>query len=199
MSFNPPAEVKSFKYGACLVCGNGRLKDGTCWAFPFHSQEEDVIPTQHQAKPEVEIVSTDTIDATLSVVRPDGTMSEPVPFRVPADVDPETGEMGQMVLGDDPAFVRAPRAKDVPMVKVSFGGTVEMEQSDFEALTDGQELEAGRIAYARVAVYLPNPHTAWVKRKGDKRPTWWENEGRVALKVTELGSLEITERTYCDD
>lgn len=146
----------------------------------------------------------DTIEATLSVVRPDGTMSEPVPFAVDA-VTGEIGGTGQMLLGDDPAFVRVPRAKDVPMVKVSFGGTVEMEQSDFEALLDDGDLEAGRIAYARVAVYMPNPHTAWVKRKGDKdeitgdRPTWWENEGRLALKVTEIGALEVTERTYCDD
>jgi len=55
----------------------------------------------------------DTIDATLSVVQPDGTMSEPVPFRAPVDVDPETGEVGQMVLGDDPAFVRPTRRRDV--------------------------------------------------------------------------------------
>lgn len=143
------------------------------------------------------------IDATLSVVREDGTIGEPVPF----SVDEETGELraGQMVLGDDPAFVRVPRAKDVPMVKVSFGGSVDMELAEFEALLDGQELEPGRVAYARVAVYMPNPHTAWVKRRGEKdditgdRPTWWENEGRVGLKVTELGGLEVTERTYCDE
>jgi len=55
----------------------------------------------------------DTIDATLSVVQPDGTMSEPVPFRAPVDVDPETGEVGQMMLGDDPAFVRPTRRRDV--------------------------------------------------------------------------------------
>jgi len=27
------------------------------------------------------------------------------------DVDPETGEVGQMVLGDDPAFVRPTRRR----------------------------------------------------------------------------------------
>ena len=146
----------------------------------------------------------DTIDAALSVVQPDGTMSEPVPFRAPVDVDPETGEVGQMVLGDDPAFVRPTRRRDVPTVKVAFSGTVELEQDEFEALTDGKELAPGRVVYIRASAYMPGPHTAWVKRTEKdedtgERESWWEHQGRLALKVTEIGGLDVTDREWSDD
>lgn len=118
-----------------------------------------------------------------------------------AVLDPETGEVGQMTLGDDPAFVRVPRRQDVPVIKVGFTGTVEITQEDFEALTDGKELAPGRIVYIRASAYMPGPHAAWVKRtekdeETGERATWWEHEGRLGLKVVEVGGLDVTDREW---
>lgn len=174
----------------------------------------DVVPIQPNPKPEVEIVRTDAIDATISFSEPDGTMSEPVPL---ADVvrgakallaDPETGEIaepsGQMLLGDDPAFVRPIPAKRVDTVKVAFSGTVEMPRWKYEALTEGKQAAPGLIVYFKGAGYIPAPHVAWVKRSekdditGEKN-TWFEPEGRVTVKATDLAGFEITAEEWSGD
>jgi hypothetical protein len=94
----------------------------------------------------------ESVEATLSLVKPDGTTTEPVPFDkfvktcndIIDSVDHETGEIGQLQLGNDPAFVRPTRRRDVPTVK------------------------------------------------GE----WWEHEGRIGLKVVEIGSLQVTDREW---
>ena len=160
----------------------------------------------------------EAIDATISVQKEDGTFTEPVPFdsfrkavsRLTERVDPETGELqepaGQMLLGDDPAFVRLPMRKSVPITKVSFSGTVEIADWELEAyLSDtGQELAPGRVVRLGVTAYMPGPHAAWVKRSEKdegtrERREWWEHEGRIGLKVVEIGSLQVTDREWSDD
>ena len=142
-----------------------------------------------------------SIDATLSVVREDGTVSEPVPF----SVDEQTGELrGQMVLGDDPAFVRPIPARRVETVKVAFSGTVELEKYQYDALTEGKQAAPGLIVYFKGAGYIPAPHVAWTKRSekdeytGEKR-TWFEPEGRVTIKATDLAQFEITAEEWSGD
>jgi len=126
-------------------------------------------------------------------------------------VDLETGEVqepaGQMVLGDDPAFVRVPMRKSVPVTKVSFSGTVAIADWELDAYltrSTGDGLAPGRIVYLTATAYMPGPHAAWVKRSekdeytGERRE-WWEHEGRLALKVTEIGGLDVTDREWSDD
>lgn len=146
-------------------------------------------------------------DTTISMSKPDGTMTEPIPFRQfekavdritreaaeKRGADPATGEIKQPTL-DDTMFPAVER-REVPMVKIGFTGTVEMEQAEFEAYCD-QGLEPGRVVKLTLTGYLPNPHGKWVKRTvqdeatGEKN-TWWELEGQVKVKALELGSFEL--------
>jgi len=200
----------------CPHDGHMLDRTGKCWycggIYPAGKPALTVV----ESEPQVEVESVEAIDATISVQKDDGTFTEPVPFdsfrkavnRLTERVDPETGEVqepaGQMVLGNDPAFVRPTRRRDVPTVKVTFAGTVELEQEEFEALTDGKELAPGRVVYIRASAYMPGPHTAWVKRTEKdedtgERESWWEHQGRLALKVTEIGGLDVTDREWSDD
>jgi hypothetical protein len=157
----------------------------------------------------------DGIDnATLSIMQPDGTMSEPVPM---GDVvrgaeallaNPETGEIteraGQMLLGDDPAFVRPTPAKRVDTIKVAFSGTVEMPRYEYITLTQGKQAAPGLIVYFKGAGYIPAPHVAWVKRSEKDEATgeknvWFEPEGRVTIKATDLAGFEITDDEWSGD
>ena len=194
---------------------DGHLLDraGKCWycggIYPAGKPAMTVV----EAEPKVEgETSMESVEATLSLVKPDGTTTEPVPFDkfvktcndIIDSVDHETGEIGQLQLGNDPAFVRPTRRRDVPTVKVTFAGTVELEQEEFEALTDGKELAPGRVVYIRASAYMPGPHAAWVKRTEKdedtgERESWWEHQGRLALKVTEIGGLDVTDREWSDD
>ena len=114
-------------------------------------------------------------------------------------IDTQTGEVfTQPTLSDDlfPAIQR----DDVPMVKIGFAGAVEMTQEDFEAYCD-EGLEPGRIVKITMTGYLPDPHAKWVKRTekdeftGHKR-TWWEQEGQIRVRVTELGRFEVTSQEW---
>ena len=44
--------------------------------------------------------------------------------------------------------------------------------------------------------YLPDPHSRWVKRtekrEDGEKETWWEQEGQIRVRVTELGRFEVT-------
>ena len=57
-------------------------------------------------------------------------------------------------------------------------------------------LEAGREVSLRVAGFVPAPHAKWVKRTekdeytGEK-DSYWEREGAVGIKVTDLGEVEL--------
>lgn len=186
---NPKHEVNGAKYGRCPECHRALWPDGQC-SLPQHTAKKvedaplaEVLPLRHNAKPEPE--SGETMEDTMTVDRETGEIPEPAP--------------GQMEMTGHPAFVKPiPRTK-VPMVKVSFGGSVDITQSAFRAMLDGQELVPGRVAYVKVPVYMPNPHTKWVKRtegSGDDKWTHWENEGQVALKVTGLDALEVTEELW---
>jgi len=75
-----------------------------------------------------------------------------------AEVDVETG---QPTL--DPEMFPAIERRQVPVVKITFAGTVEMTQSEWEAYCD-QGLEPGRVVRVALTGYLPNPHAKWVRR-----------------------------------
>lgn len=109
-----------------------------------------------------------------------------------SEVDVETGEIRQPTL--DPEMFPAIERRQVAMVKITFAGTVEMTQSEWEAYCD-QGLEPGRVVRVALTGYLPNPHAKWVRRSqkmedGD-RETWWEKEGVVKIKALELGSFDL--------
>lgn len=144
--------------------------------------------------------------ATISISTPGQEPTPPVDFDTFMDnaqqladaANLDTGEIpGQLELTGHSAFIKPTPRRNVPMVKVSFGGTVEMEREQFEALTDGKQLAPGLVTYIRAVGFMPAPHAAWVKRKGEKNeigetPAWWEPEGRVAFKITEIGALDVT-------
>lgn len=125
---------------------------------------------------------------------PDGTE---IPL---GHIDRETGEFlgdhslpGQSTL--DPDIFPATERCLVPMVKVGFSGTVEMEQGEWEAYCQ-QGLKAGRVVKLSLTGYLPDPHSKWTKRTEKNEITgapasWWELEGQIKIKVLELGSFEL--------
>lgn len=128
---------------------------------------------------------------------------------VPADevserLDRATGEiLGHSQLSLSDTLFPAVKARDVPTVKVTVSGTVEITQDAFRALlcdSEGEQhdggLDAGDELRIVAAGFVLQPGAAWVKRKqkmedGDTEE-WWEKEGRVKLKLTDLGRLELT-------
>ena len=180
MTSNPKPEREK-----CPHDGHLLDRTGKCWycggIYPAGKPALTVVESEHQVEVET---SMESVEATISVQKDDGTFTEPVPFDsfrkavngLTERVDPETGELqepaGQMVLGDDPAFVRVPMRKSVPIT--------------------------------RVTAYMPGPHAAWVKRSEKdegtrERREWWEHEGRIGLKVVDLGSMEVTDEEWSDD
>lgn len=117
------------------------------------------------------------------------------------EADPETGEVrpnfGQPTL--DPTIFPATERRQVPMVKLSLGGTIEMTQAEWEVYC-AEGLEPGRQVKLTITGFLPDPHAKWVKRtetetdpvtKRKDTNTWWEQEGQVKVKALELGSFEL--------
>lgn len=108
--------------------------------------------------------------------------------------DTSTGEVLRQQTLDDTIFPAVER-QEVPMIKVSFSGTVEMEQEEFEAYC-AKGLEPGRVVKVTMTGFLPDPHSKWVKRTGadefsGHKSTWWEQEGQIKIKALELGSFEL--------
>lgn len=153
-----------------------------------------------KAAPEVDTETGEVLpDATISMSRPDGTYTDPIPFeefreRVEAICQPTL----------DPTIFPAIVRRQVPMVKITFTGSVDMEREDFEAYC-AEGLEPGRVVKLSLTGYLPDPHAKWVKRTEDvvdpvtrkkQKETWWEQEGAVKIKALELGSFELSKETY---
>lgn len=119
-------------------------------------------------------------------------------------VDTETGEVFQPTLSDE--LFPATRRRQVPMVKLSVSGSVEMTLADFQRYCS-EGLQPGREVTMTVTGYLPDPHPKWVKRKetvpglGGKRETvvTWELEGQIKVKVTDLDAFELGEELYSDE
>jgi len=96
----------------------------------------------------------------------------------------------------DPVLFPSVRRADVATVKVSVSGTVELTQEQYQAYLDGQkQLGPGAVVDIRAVGYVVQPGAAWVKRtegSGEDRETYFEREGRVKIRLTELGELTAT-------
>lgn len=154
--------------------------------------------------PETGTIYTETgtvADITDAFV-PDKSNTMTIPEE--GDVTMQVGDFKPVVVGhfppmqptlSDELFPPVRRA-DVPMVKVSVSGTIELTQDDYQAHLDGQRLGPGAVVEIRAAGYVVQPGAAWVKRsekdaRGDPQE-WYEREGRVKIKLTDLGELAPT-------
>ena len=120
-----------------------------------------------------------------------------MPETMTMPADPETGEIQEarrpVQMSLDPDLFATVKRETVPMVKVSFSGSVEMPRRHFEALCD-EQLAPGRQVTLTVTGYVPAPHAKWVKRtegRGEDKEVTWEREGQVPIKVTTMGPIEV--------
>jgi hypothetical protein len=156
-----------------------RYKDDTLCGWSPNSEVEREVK---KPEPHLSLVKSQEEEAPMDTA----VMDKP-------QADIETGEIfKQPTL--DPEMFPAIERRSVPMVKIGFGGSVEMTQREWEAYCD-QGLECGRVVKLTLTGYLPDPHAKWVKRTekdedGDKS-TWWEQEGQIKIKALELGSFEL--------
>jgi len=84
------------------------------------------------------------------------------------------------------------RRSDVPMVKLSISGTIELTQEQYQAYLNGARLGPGAVVEIRASGYVVQPGAAWVKRTEGARETYFEREGRVKIKLVDLGELTAT-------
>lgn len=91
----------------------------------------------------------------------------------------------------DDAIFPAVRARDVPTVKVTISGTVEMTQEEYQAYLDGATLGPGAVVEIGAVGYVLAPSAAWVQR-GGRGEKWWEREGRIKVKLALLGTMTAT-------
>ena len=193
------SEHESNERPRCGRCGHLlNLRTGRCWACGRTQEEWE---SEKAAMEEVDVdnvtelrSSSEDRDLNMTIGFPDGTK---VPF---GHFDQESGEFAgdhpllrQPTL--DPTIFPAIERRQVPMVKVGFSGSVEMTQSEWEGYCD-QGLEPGRMVKLTLTGYLPDPHSRWVKRtekrEDGEKETWWEQEGQIRVRVTELGRFEVT-------
>ncbi len=96
--------------------------------------------------------------------------------------------------------------RDVPTIKVGISGSVELTCEQFAALVqdeDGQpgQVDAGVVVLISCAGYVTSPAPKWVKRSegsGKDREIWWEKQGVVSVKLTDLARLELTGERFSD-
>ena len=204
---NPRLEPK---YGRCRVCDRPLGKAGECWFYPTHKQESRpglrVVGEDTKTKPGVETMDEGTVTIEIGgeefATTVDAMHEAALAMKSGGiDVDKATGEVRQRTL-DDTIFQAIPRST-VPTVKVSFSGSVELSRSAFEEYFT-EPLKPGREVSLRVAGFIPAPHAKWVKRKvktqsrysaggfeGGETEVFWEHEGAVGIKVTDLGEVEL--------
>ena len=99
------------------------------------------------------------------------------------------------------------RRADVPTVKVAIAGTVELTQEEYQAYLGGRLLGPGAVVEIRAAGYVVQPGAAWVSRKvktegrynhdkkdfeGGATETQWFRQGRIKVRLTDLGELSPT-------
>ena len=172
----------------CPACGRAHLSEaGKCWMCGYETE----------AQVESEIVEDGTLvieSNGKSVTTTLGKLEEVAEALESGAVavDPETGEV-QRTLNDS-VFAAIPR-RSVPTHKISFSGTVELTAEEF-AEYFSKPLKPGVQVSLRVAGYIPAPHAKWVKRSqtdeytGEKE-VFWEREGAVGIKVTDMGEPEL--------
>lgn len=118
-----------------------------------------------------------------------GATTEEASMQEPAPVT----TLRQPTLSD--ALFPPVRRADVPTVKVTISGTIELTRPEYESYLDGSTLGPGAVVDIRAAGYVVQPGAAWVKRtegSGEDRESYFEREGRVKIKLTDLGGLEPT-------
>lgn len=74
------------------------------------------------------------------------------------------------------------------------GKSATMPLETFEHL-DGQRLGPGAVVEIRAVGYVVQPGAAWVKRtegSGEDREVHFEREGRVKIRLVDLGELSAT-------
>lgn len=84
------------------------------------------------------------------------------------------------------------RRADTPMVKLTLSGTIELTQEQYQAHLDGARLGPGAVVEVRAVGYVVQPGAAWVKRtegSGEDREVHFEREGRVKIKLVDIGGL----------
>jgi hypothetical protein len=98
----------------------------------------------------------------------------------------------QPTLSD--ALFPAVSAFDVPVVKLTVSGTIKLPVSEYQALLDG-EIKPGSRVTLSASGYVIQPGPAWVKRTKtlpkQGTETWWENEGRVKIKLVNVGAVHV--------
>ncbi len=173
---------------------------GKCWWCGGYGSQAVVEGGEDETREGAETEEGDDVENNVTTL--DLSMS----------VDAETGELPEM---DTTAFTQptlsdelfpATWSRQVPMVKLSVSGTVEMSTREFQSYCS-KGLQPGREVTMTVTGYLPDPHPKWVKRKetvpgpGGKRETvaTWELEGQIKVKVTDLDAFELGEELYSDE
>jgi hypothetical protein len=95
----------------------------------------------------------------------------------------------QPTLSDD--LFPATKARDVALVRLTISGSVTLTRDQYESYLDGLKLGPGAIVEVRAAGYVVQPGAAWQRYKDGKDVTW-EREGRVKIRLTDLGELTPT-------
>lgn len=112
----------------------------------------------------------------------------------PQSYDSTTGEVYTQPTLSEALFPAVTR-RDVPRVRLTVSGTVEMYMDEFAALCDYDgSLRPGHEVTMEVHGYLPAPHSAWVKRKagtGRDQEVWFENEGRIGIKIMSVSAVTV--------
>ena len=182
---HPQPQVETATRPRCPHCGTLlKLKTGRCWVCQKNPEEWAAESQESEV----------TVEGTVI------TMPESKP-----QVDTETGEVYKQATLD-PTIFPATERRQVPMVKIGFSGSVEMTRSEWESYCD-QGLEPGRVVKLSLTGYMPDPHAKWVKRtetetdpvtKRKETSTWYEREGRIGVRVVEIGRFEVTGREWSE-
>jgi hypothetical protein len=95
----------------------------------------------------------------------------------------------QPTLSDD--LFPATKARDVALVRLTIAGSVTLTRDQYESYLDGLKLGPGAIVEVRAAGYVVQPGAAWQRYKEDGEVTY-QREGRVKIRLTDLGELSAT-------
>lgn len=102
----------------------------------------------------------------------------------------------------DPVIFAAVKREQIPTVKVTVSGTIELTRKALDALLNVEQVDAGDEVTVSLSGFVLQPGAAWVKRSegtGDDKDTWWEKEGRIKIKAEGLGAIHVSGRKRSGD